>query len=205
MDIKSCKNTFMPYALNIIVIDNFYENDELALIKKELYELIPHLKTSDKVPSAYKVNKETGKIKYKKNCLSLWVDDFYKNDINKSNILKLNKKIFSSEVSEFAKNVHSIYSYINESQSRQTLLNYYKNAEHYGAHRDISIISVISFFELGMVKSGGLIFPQDQLKVNFKDNRTIIFPSSMLHETESIKVNDNSYRVSMAQFLGRKQ
>ena len=186
-------------ALEYIVIDNLYNASELVAIKKELNELIPHLKSVEVIQSA--TNKDN---EYSKDCLSLWLYKFYGQYREKSIILNLSKKIFSKEVTSFSANANAFFRHIEKSTTDSILLNVYKSGEKYLPHIDDAMISIITLFELGKVKNGGISFPDYDEHIEFKDNRAVIFPGCVSHATGNILTEKNSYRVSIAQFLNYK-
>jgi len=192
-------NSHKKDALEYIVIDNLYTASELIAIKKELNELIPHLQPVEIIKSAY--DGDSKNKKYTKDCLSLWLDNFYVWDRSKSNILNFARKIFSKKVTSFSVKVNAFFGHIEKCNTDFTLLNMYKSDEKYLAHTDSAMISVITLFELGKVLEGGLKFTDYDEHISFKDNRAIIFPGCVKHETEPIKLENDSYRVSLVQFL----
>ena len=192
-------NSHKKDALEYIVIDNLYTASELIAIKKELSELIQHLQPVEIIKAAD--NGDVKNKKYKKDCLSLWLDIFYAGDRDKSSILNLNRKIFSKKVTSFSTKVNAFFGHIDKCNTDFTLLNMYKSDEKYLAHIDSAMISVITLFELGKVLEGGLKFTDYDEHISFKDNRAIIFPGCVRHETKPIKLENDSYRVSLVQFL----
>ena len=192
-------NSHKKDALEYIVIDNLYTASELVAIKKELNGLIQHLQPVEITEAAY--NGGTKNKKYTKDCLSLWLDTFYASDRDKSSILNLNRKIFSKKVTSFSTKVNAFFGHIEKCNTDSTLLNVYKSDEKYLAHIDSAMISVITLFELGKVLEGGLKFTDYDEHASFKDNRAIIFPGCVRHETKPIKLENDSYRVSLVQFL----
>jgi len=189
-------------ALEYIVIDNLYTASELVAIKKEMNELIPHLKPVEIIESAGYYDAKN-KI-YSKDCLSLLLDDFYTWDRDKSSILNLSRKIFSKEVTSFSTNANAFFGHIEKSTADFILLNMYKSGEKYLPHIDSAMISIITLFELGKVKNGGISFTDYDEHIEFKDNRAVIFPGCVSHATGNILTEKNSYRVSIAQFLNYK-
>jgi hypothetical protein len=190
-------NSYKKDALEYIVIDNLYTDSELNAIKKELNELIPRLKPVETVESAYIENK-----KYIKDCLSMWLDDVYIWDRSRSSILNISRKIFNNkEITAFCTKVNAFFGHIEQSNVDFTLLNMYKSGEKYLPHIDSSMISIITLFELGKVLEGGIKFTDYDEHISFKDNRAIIFPGCVRHETEPIKLENSSYRASLVQFL----
>jgi hypothetical protein len=189
-------NSYRKNALDYIVVDDIYSEEELKLIKTELIELIPRTLPVDKINSARDENNL-----YKKDCLSLWADEYYIGDRSKSNILNFNRKLFCEDLTSFAENVNSFFGHINNCDKDSTLINFYKSGEQYKSHRDASMLTAITLVEMGSVNGGGLIFTDFNEFITFKDNRMIIFPGCVEHKTESITTDINSYRVSITQFL----
>ena len=97
-------NSYRKNALDYIVIDEVYSEEELKLIKTELVELIPHTLPVEKIDSA----KEENNL-YKKDCMSLWVDDFFKENRDTSNILKANRKLFCKEITYPAEKINDFF------------------------------------------------------------------------------------------------
>jgi Rps23 Pro-64 3,4-dihydroxylase Tpa1-like proline 4-hydroxylase len=183
-------------TLDYIVIDDLYSEEELRLINTELIEIEPYLQPVEIIKSASKNHV------YIKDCMSIWVDDFYVNNRDASNILRINRKLFSKEIISFAEKINAFYSYIRECDEDYTLINYYKTGQKYKSHKDASVLSAITFIELGSINGGGLIFTDFNEHIPFKNNRMIIFPGCVSHETAPINTDINSYRISIAQFLG---
>jgi hypothetical protein len=188
-------NSYRKNSLDYIVIDDIYSEEELKLIKTELVELIPHALPVDKIDSAKENNL------YTKDCMSLWLDAFFKGNRGTSNILKANRKLFCEEITYPAEKINAFFGHINGCTKDTTLINFYKSGDQYKSHYDYSMLSAITLVEIGSVNGGGLIFTDFNEFISFKDNRMIIFPGCVDHKTESITTGANSYRVSIAQFL----
>jgi hypothetical protein len=196
-------NSYKKDGLDYIVIDNLYTDSELNAIKRELNELIPRLKPVETVDSAYLLESGHSEEKiYIKDCLSIWLDDVYIWDRTRSNILNMSRKLFNNkEITSFCTKVNAFFGHMEQSNVDFTLLNMYKSGEKYLSHIDSSMISVITLFEVGKVLEGGIKFTDYDEHISFKDNRAIIFPGCVRHETEPIKLENDSYRASLVQFL----
>jgi hypothetical protein len=190
-------NSFKKNTLDYIVVDDVYTSEELKSIKAELQGLVPHAQPVEVIGSGRDDDNQ-----YKKNCLSLWADIFFKEDRTKSDILRITRKIFCDEITSFATKTNAFFDHIRMCNMDSTLINYYKTGEQYKSHTDKAPISILTFIELGKVNGGGLIFTDFNEFISFKDNRMVIFPGCVEHKTESIITDINSYRVSIAQFIG---
>jgi hypothetical protein len=193
-------NSYKKNALDYIVIDDVYSEEELKLIKTELVALVPYLKPVDEIGSAIDENNL-----YKKDCMSIWADEFFRGNRDASNILKANKKLFCKEITCPAEKINAFFGHINNCNKDVTLINFYKSGEQYKSHSDNTIITAITLIEIGSIKGGGLIFTDFNEFITFKDNRMIIFPGCVNHKTESITTDINSYRVSISQFLNYQE
>jgi hypothetical protein len=193
MQITNIKNGELDY----IIVDDMYSNSELKDIKKELCALLPFTVSPEHVYTA--VNEDGT---YKKNCKSIRLDSYYKQNRFLSSMLTYNRKIFSKEFNDNLVNFSCFYKHIKCANRDTTLVNYYKSNEKYESHSDDVPFTALTFFELGEVSGGGVIFTEHNIKVDFKNNRTLIFPGCVLHATEPIITNEEGYRVSMAQFIG---
>jgi len=183
-------------ALEYIVIDKFYTKKELDLIYKELNLLFPHAQTAAHTNAAKDENNIT-----KKNCLGVFLDDFYDNERAKSSILEFNRKIFNIKLVEKLAIFNAYFKHMNYCNADYTLINYYKDSEHYLPHHDKSILTAITTFQIGNFEGGDFCFTEYNEAIKYKENRCIIFTGCLEHEAKPIAADKNSYRISMAQFL----
>jgi hypothetical protein len=193
-------NSHKKDALEYIVIDDLYSEEELRLIKTELVELIPHLWPIEITRSA--TNEDNT---YKKDCMAILADKFYEENRDTSNILKASRKLFCDEIASYAEKINAFYGHIKTCNEDYTLINFYKSGEQYKSHKDASIFTAITFIELGSINGGGLIFTDFNEHIPFKNNRMILFPGCVEHKTEVIITSVGSYRVSIAQFLNYRK
>jgi Rps23 Pro-64 3,4-dihydroxylase Tpa1-like proline 4-hydroxylase len=192
-------------GLPIVVIDDFYSELECDFIWKELCFLNTPTK---KLLCPEKTGTATagdGKI-LKKNS-GIFLDQLYL-DRSFSNILNLNQKIFSLEKTLTEKNV--FFRYLKESNQDATLVQYYENSDYYKSHFDKSIITAISwFYQKPKSFVGGDLIIDNDLKIECKYNRLILFPSIVEHEVEEIKIGQNLLdqnfgRYSISHFISIK-
>jgi hypothetical protein len=175
--------------LEYIIIDNVYADYELDLIKTELRYLQPHLNTNTNAP--YEARSR------------IFLDDHYKNE-HESNILLMNRRMFSALLVDKLELYNSFFSHLKYCTFHRTLINFYKDSEYSEQHRDHGIFSILTTFDLGEYNGANLLFVEHDEKIEMKNNRAIIYPSCVLHKSTPIKADANNYRVSMAQFTGYK-
>jgi hypothetical protein len=178
-----------------VVVDDLYSPEEVVQIKAEIQKLLPHL--------AYATTKNTAvdeQGNVKNNGKKLYIDAYYTNR-NDSDILKINRKIFCKEVLDKATELNQFFNALYHCNSDFTLINQYKTGEKYLSHEDSSVISVVTFFGLGEFTGGGLAFPEIDVVVPFKENRTVIFAGCTPHAAQEIFAGPDASRISMVQFL----
>jgi hypothetical protein len=182
--------------LEYIVIDDFYDKDEVEKIKEEVKELRQHTQSYKDTVTAVDVfnnPNKTGK--------GLFVDEYYNGERNRSPILTYNRKLFNPQLVETLITFNAYYNYIKYCTYDATLLNYYKDKEEYLPHIDDTLLTVVTTFKVGEFSGGEFCFPDYNEVVEFKENRMIIFSGCILHQAKPISANEDSYRVSIAQFL----
>jgi len=168
-----------------LVIDNFYSDEELEKIWKEIDFL------GDKVKPEYNVvakkhGKPLASVK------RLYLDNLYTTR-KTSNILEFfPDKLYSQEVADTYVNL--VPSGINFATSNHdtTQLSYYENKDGYKSHTDVSQHTALTWIykEPKKFEGGDLIFTQSNVKVDCMYNRTVLFPSWYYHAVTQIKMSD---------------
>ena len=113
------------------------------------------------------------------------------------------RKIFDNKIIEAGKKLHPIFGFMDLCNHDSTLLNHYNDGEYYAPHRDVAVLTAITFFIDDVGFSGGEFeFADYDCRVEQKNNRTVIFPSAARHSVAPVKVPKNGKgRYSMAQFI----
>lgn len=181
-------------ALEYAVIDTFYTEDELEAIKIEL-PFIHSIATNGTTASAMRDNKIL------KNNKSVFVDDIYAGDRQASSVLTLNRKLFDPSVYTPLVQANCFYGHIQRCTADSTMANFYKEQEQYKSHWDTVVLTGITMIKQGEFTGGELRFSEYNENIEFVDNRLVIFPGCVLHETLPIDGNDEALRITLAQFL----
>lgn len=195
-----------------LIIENFYSEDELRLIWRELEFLTDKnkLKKPIETGSATKIDNVRGEVITLKENKSIFLDDCYL-DRSISDILKINRKIFYFAQQNNLEAYDPIFRTITKCDSDQTLISYYENDDYYLPHSDKSILTVLSYFIKNEEKilGGELVLNDFNLTIPIKNNMLIVIPGIYQHEVKKIKMDDNAYstfgRYSMSQFLYNKK
>ena len=193
-------NCIKKGPLEYVLIDDFYSKDEISLIKKNIKNLIPELiEPDERVGVSY----ENGKVR--KNCLSIFLDDYYELNRESSDILKINRKIFSDEIYEEIENLNAYFGCLKRSSKDTTLLNVYRESEEYLPHNDSSLLTILTTFSFGKFDGGEFSFPDYDEEIPFKENQVIMFAGCIKHQAKPFKkITKNAERISIAQFINYK-
>jgi Rps23 Pro-64 3,4-dihydroxylase Tpa1-like proline 4-hydroxylase len=180
--------------MDYLVMDTFYNEQELKLIEEEILALKPYGISA----------KHTGTEEDLKSGSGLFLDDMFSKYREVSKILTLNRKIFSDDVFNEAIKLNAFFGHLKHCNFDATLLNYYTDGQEYKPHSDRAVLSALTFFGVGSFTGGDFCFTKQNKIIPFKHNRLVLFPSCMQHQALPIATKDDSYRVSIAQFFNYK-
>ena len=184
-----------PFPL--MVVNNFYNQQELDLIWKEL----DFYTAPNKLVSA----ENYGGVVCYTNAKALVLDDLYRNyesnekgvDYRKiSNILTVNRKLFECGVLDTFANIHGCVSIANKTNHDITKVRYYHDGEYYDPHTDKSTMFLaFSYFyrEPKKFVGGDLEFPKYDFKLPCTNNSMVIFPGWVEHGVRKVKIKDSDY------------
>ena len=185
----------------IISIENFYTNDELKLIWRELN----FLNSGDKLKDIEEMGTAQDKDgNYLKKSKGVFLDHIFM-DRSFSDILNINRKIFFPEFVEEISKKNLIFRYLSKCNRDSTLLSFYTEGGYYDNHEDSCCITAISYFflEPKKFKGGDLFFSDFDIEIEIKNNMILIFPSCFTHAVSEItECKEEKYgRYSMTQFV----
>ena len=187
-----------------LIINNFYNEIELELIWEEL-------KFYTK-PDKFFEAKDFGGVVDKTNSHAIILDEIYKKNRKLSNILNVNRKLFTSDALDLFAKIEDCCCIANKSNWDITKVRYYHNDEYYDPHTDKSFqFLAFSYFHKQPKKfSGGeLLFPKYDYQYPCNNNSMIIFPGWVEHGVSKVKIDDSDYyggygRYSITSFFGSK-
>lgn len=187
----------------LVIVEEFYDKEELELIWRELNFLTSKDKLLD--PSETKSAIREDKT-FKKNNRAIFLDVAY-NDRRISDILKVNRKIFNEDFMEKLIDINPIFRSLKYSNHDNTLISYYENRGKYEPHADEAILTILTYFfkEPKQFSGGNLLLNDYNLEIEIKNNMVVIFPSALLHEVTEVKMENSNFdgagRYCMSQFI----
>ena len=195
------KFTIIKEPVPYVIIDDLYDQEDLYLIYRELDFLFSKLRSPESTG-----NDDVSK----KNNKGIFLDELY-NFREFSDILKVNRKIFSSNIADKLIECNYGFKFIKYSTQDVTLISYYDNDEYYNPHRDTCVISAVTWFhKLPKNFTGGdFVFTDYNISIEPKNNRCVLFFSCTLHSVTPVKLINNLIplpgRFSMSQFITNKK
>lgn len=205
MKIIKHKNPF-PH----VVIDNFYSEQELFHIWKELDFLtyVQKLESPEDTSSA-----KTKEGVFKKNNYAIYLDNLYKNR-EISNILTITRKLFDDSLMEEIYSFDMLFKGFEMCNSDLTLLSYYENSQYYKSHKDSCSFTSLTWFYKNpkKFKGGDLYFPEYDYLFEIKNNKLLFFPSFIEHQVVDVVMENYKHdeygmlsgkgRYCLSQFCG---
>lgn len=192
-----------------LIVENFYNKDELDLIWEEL-----NFYTK---PGKLLEAKDYGGIVDGTNAHALQLDSIYSKssdvDYRKiSNILTVNRKLFTSETLELFAQIHDCCSIAPFSNYDITKVRYYHNNEFYDPHIDKPFhFLAFSYFykEPKRFEGGQVYFPDYNYEYPCNNNSMIIFPGWVKHGVNMVKIENSDYydgygRYCISSFFGNR-
>jgi len=168
-----------------LIIEDFYNKDELKLIWQELDFLTSANKL---IPANLDGSTQNS------NALSASLDNIYK-DLKYSNIALINQKILLPEIKNEFLSLSEFFGHITMVNRIFTKIKYYENGHNYHKHKDTSKFTGINYLykEPKQFEQGDLYFDDYKYKIELKNNMFILFMSSFYHSVTPIVLNENAY------------
>ena len=171
-----------------LIVNNFYNDEELELIWEEL-------KFYTK-PGKLLEAKDYGGVVEKTNHRALQLDVIYDGYRDLSNILTVNRKLFTSKILDVFAEIHESCWIAPMSDYDITKVRYYHDKEYYEAHTDKSFqFLAFSYFykEPKKFTGGELFFPRHNYELTCENNSIIILPGWVKHGVKEVKIEDSNY------------
>ena len=190
----------------VIIIDDYYDESELKLIWEELnfFTYSHKLRGPEQTGGAFGDDMMGLKINS-----GLFLDAVWMNDRKLSNILTVTQKLLSNDM-KLIKESPSWFFKLARDLRVTTLISYYEDGGYYAPHFDNAYATVLNwYFKEPKHFTGGnlkLHYDNEVKTIEIKNNRTIIFPSSVMHEVTPVSMekqyeNQKLGRYCITQFL----
>jgi Rps23 Pro-64 3,4-dihydroxylase Tpa1-like proline 4-hydroxylase len=182
-----------------IVVEDLFGSYLNSEILKEAQSLIPSMKPG-KV-SLGNTNDVTTDLKSNSN---IWLFDFYKKYPNRPNIARLFERgLWNENVKNIFKSMNDcLFRSILYTDNSQLLLSRYDKGDHYNWHRDYNDTLTMNYMfavEPIKFKGGDFVLGSwdekiEKVRIPFKNNSLVIFPSRVWHMVTPItETNGNSH------------
>lgn len=197
MNIKLIKEPFG----HVIIENTFDENDMNALWDEILFLQFRMTNETSQAKSNFGSEVKRGS--------GIFLDNFFLHP-NHSVIFSLTRNLVTNKITEDASNLDYYFKLMHRIDNDSILLQCYKNGDYYLPHIDESIFTSVTLMHKEPKKftGGDFYFPQYNYKPQLKNNYTIIFPSTISHEVEEVKLNStdpSDFRYTITMFLGNRE
>lgn len=195
---------YIGEGIDAVVIDNFYNEDQLKDIMIELKFLTrkdvlvgpENLSTAENAHGS--ASTKTG----------VFLENVYKQWEHSPLIKHSRDNLVKPEVVNKLQEFNSLYRILYWLNSRSHLLSYYENSSYYSPHRDDTVFTVLNWFHSEPKKfTGGdmklfTLHPTDDIKnfnnsmvanIEFKHNRVVILAGCTFHEVTKISSDDDNF------------
>lgn len=176
---------------------NFYSEIELDLIWKEFNFLTSPFKMKSAKYTGGAVDpisQASVPMHY-----GIDLDKIYQGDRNISDILRLNRKLFKSELMDVYSQAHPFFKHFKELINiDSTKIKYYENDQDYKSHFDSSRFTSITYFykEPKNFSGGDLCFNEYNYTIPIENNMVVIFVGCTTHSSTPITMKEKLGRLS---------
>lgn len=193
--------------LPVLVIDDFFDSNERNLIWNELVFLSDKMQGPENTYSATNRNEPNKLLKRNHGV-------FIPEVLNPrySFIMKAHTKLSSPEVKNKFINESNYFQYLKSDFEYGILLSRYNDGDHYKPHADTVLMSCITWMykEPKMFTGGDFIIESQgkEHKIELKNNRTVLFPSCLLHAVTPVTMHSNETldgRFSISAFISPRR
>lgn len=177
----------------ILVIDNFYTNQEYKEIWHEIngYRLNKNLWDS-KLDDSNRAKDATGRVLVRNS--RVYLDRLYAPNYRQTSfILTHYKKIMSESLFKVYGKMCPASRNIRDVDIDYTMLSYYEDGDKYEFHKDRATHTALwwTYKKPKAFTGGDVAFKDENVTIECKDNRMVLFPSFYLHASKPVKLKDN--------------
>jgi Rps23 Pro-64 3,4-dihydroxylase Tpa1-like proline 4-hydroxylase len=182
-----------------LIIEDVFTELEINDIWTELLFLYPKFKGPELIGSA---TDSSGTIL--KKTTGVFLEDVYLNQRESSHIIQYTSKILCDQKiqSIVSEKLGYYFRLLKMTNKHTTLVQYYENGNYYKPHHDIAVLSTVYTFykQPKNFKGGNFYFSEYDYYVPIKNNKMIMFPSTVLHGVEEIKMSSRPKKECLGRF-----
>jgi hypothetical protein len=203
----------LPFRSPVLCIDDFLVQEDAGRVLQECIDL-KKIYMPARVfdgPSATKIDQN-----YRSNEV-IYLDDVFRGAPERSDILRImKKKIWTEECKALWHEGYYIFDIINYSTWQEAVISRYGNCDFYKKHQDTRrdhityrLVTLVYYVNRTPEQfTGGSLTlwdSGDNVRVEPKHNRAVLFPSFTLHEVENVRLNNDNWedgRFSLNYWMG---
>jgi hypothetical protein len=187
--------TYIQDGIDAVIIDNFYSEDQLKNIMSEL----KCISQRDVLTSTENLLTAEIQNSFIANKTGVFLESIYENWQDSPMITHAMENFIKKEVRETLEGYNNLYRILYFCDRRSYLLSYYENGGYYAKHTDLTIFTILNWFNTDPKNfTGGdmKLFSSNSKKtseIEFKHNRVLLIPGCTPHEVTEINSNIKEY------------
>jgi Rps23 Pro-64 3,4-dihydroxylase Tpa1-like proline 4-hydroxylase len=174
-----------------VIIEDFYNEEELKLIWRELEFLTSPSKLLKSGKELATALNPLDNSTYIANSYGITLDHIYPSR-NISDILTIAQKVYEPLLIEKFASLHPLMGHIKYINRDCTKIKYYEDETYYLPHWDTARFTSLNYFfkEPKQFSGGNLNFPEFNYTIEIKNNMMVLFVGSILHQSTTLKSKD---------------
>jgi hypothetical protein len=183
-----------------VIIDNFYDENELKHIWQELDFYTAPTKFVSAMETGGAIDKLTRAPLPRH--LAIDLDYLYNANRNISNILTVNRKFFNKGIMEEIFNMHPLLRAIHQINYDCTKIKYYEDGDYYKSHCDNSRFTSLTYLykEPKSFIGGDLYFEEFNYTIPIENNRLVFFAGCLKHASTDLQMNNDKKEIVCSGF-----
>ncbi len=185
----------------IVILKNIIKDKYILVMLKEIEQIIVNNLLEDASSSTSAISD----LKRIKNNRGLFIDDYYNERRDESDILNVHQIVNTILLDEL-ENKHQLFRYFSATNSHNTLLSVYTNSNSYFEHFDRSVITAITYLwnQPKKFTGGNLLFNEYDIQYEPELGDVVVFPGFVRHEVSEVQMNNDDPlhgRYAISQFF----
>lgn len=193
--------------LPVLVIDKFFDDNEASTVWNELEFLSDKFQGPEQTFSAHSKNNPKQLLKKNK---GVFINQVLNPEYSK--IMQAHTKLFDPKLKHRFCEESNFFQYLFCDFEYDVLLSRYNEGDYYDPHADTVLMSCITWMYKEPKKfTGGdfvILSPEGETIIDLKNNRTVIFPSCLLHAVQPVEMKSDNMldgRFSISCFISTRK